>query len=83
MTLVYVKNKKNGNTYVYESNNYWDKKKQQSRSSRVCSGKLNEAGDLIPSKRFKEPKVRWITLLDRERGYCKVESFLKVEYSIG
>ena len=56
MALVYVKNKKNGTTYVYESNNYWDKEKQQSRSTRVCIGKLDEAGDLIPSKRFREPQ---------------------------
>jgi transposase len=59
MALVYVKNKKNGTTYVYESNNYWDKEKQQSRSNRVCIGKLDEAGDLIPSKRFREPQPTW------------------------
>ncbi|MBK5251227.1 MAG: IS1634 family transposase [Peptostreptococcaceae bacterium] len=56
MALVYVKNKKNGTTYVYESTNYWDKEKQQSRSKRVCIGKSDEAGNLIPSKRFSEPQ---------------------------
>ena len=35
MALVYVKNKKYGTTYVYESTDYWVKEKQQSRSKRV------------------------------------------------
>jgi transposase len=52
MSLVYVPNKKNGITYVYESTNYWDKEKKQSRSKRVCVGKLDQQGNLIPSKRL-------------------------------
>jgi len=40
VSLVYVKNKKNQTTYVYESTAYWDKEKQQSRNTRVCVGKL-------------------------------------------
>ena len=55
MGLVYVPNKKNGITYVYESTNYWDKEKKQSRSKRVCVGKLDEDGNLIPSKRLTNP----------------------------
>jgi len=56
MSQVYVKNKKNGTTYVYESTNYWDKAKKQSRSKRVCIGKLDEAGQLITSKRLLQPE---------------------------
>ena len=41
MARVYVKNKSNGTTYVYESENYWDREKKQSRSKRVCIGKLD------------------------------------------
>lgn len=53
MSLVYLKNKKNGVTYVYESKGYWDKEKQQARNNRVCIGKLDpETGELIPSKRL-------------------------------
>ena len=53
MPLIYLKNKKNGITYVYESDNYWDKEKQQSRSRRICIGKLDpHTGELIPSKRL-------------------------------
>ncbi len=52
MSLIYVPNKKNGTTYVYESTNYWDKEKKQSRSKRVCVGKLDEEGNFIPSKRL-------------------------------
>ena len=54
MTLVYVNNKKNCTTYVYESINYWDKEKKQSRSKRTCIGKLDKAGNLITSKRLIE-----------------------------
>lgn len=57
MGLIYVKNKTNGITYVYESTNYWDKEKKQSRSKRVCVGKLDEAGNLIPSKRLTNPVI--------------------------
>ena len=57
MALVYVANKKNGVTYVYESTNYWDKEKKQSRSKRVCIGKLDENRNIIPSKRFCQPPV--------------------------
>ena len=28
MALVYINNKKNGTTYVYDSINYWDKEKK-------------------------------------------------------
>ena len=55
MSLVYVTNKKNGIIYVYESTNYWDKEKKQSRSKRVCVGKLDGLGNLIPSKRLTIP----------------------------
>jgi len=41
MSIVYLKNKKNGVTYVYESRGYWDKEKQQARNNRVCIGKLD------------------------------------------
>ncbi|WP_281884531.1 IS1634 family transposase [Paenibacillus sp. YYML68] len=56
MALVYLKNKTNGITYVYESENYWDKDKQQSRSRRTCIGKLDpQTGAFIPSKRLNKP----------------------------
>ncbi|ABR49269.1 transposase, IS4 family protein [Alkaliphilus metalliredigens QYMF] len=57
MGLVYVPNKTNGTTYVYDSTNYWDKEKKQSRSKRVCVGKLDENGNFIPSKRLMNPVV--------------------------
>lgn len=46
-------NKKTGITYVYESESYWNKEKQQARNKRVCIGKLSEDNKtLIPSKRL-------------------------------
>lgn len=52
MSIVHQKNKQTGITYVYESEGYWDKDKQQARSRRKCIGKLNpETGELIPSKK--------------------------------
>ena len=55
MARVFVKNKSNGTTYVYESENYWDREKKQSRSRRVCVGKLDDAGNFVPSARFSKP----------------------------
>lgn len=58
MAIVHVKNKKNGITYVYESTNYWNKEKKQSRSTRVCIGKLDPVtGEVIPSKRLTSEAV--------------------------
>jgi hypothetical protein len=52
MSLVHLKNKKNGVTYVYESSGYWDKEKQQVRNHRKCTGKLDSiTGELIPSRK--------------------------------
>ena len=46
-----------GTTYVYESTDYWVKEKQQSRSKRVCIGKLDDEGQLVPSKRLTDPSL--------------------------
>lgn len=57
MSIVHQKNKKTGVTYVYESEGYWDKEKQQARSRRKCIGKLDlETGKLIPSKKYQTEK---------------------------
>lgn len=50
MSIVYSKHK-NGVTYVYEFENFWDKEKKQARSKRKCIGKLDPvSGEVIPSK---------------------------------
>lgn len=50
MSIVHQKDKRSGITYVYESNAYWDKEKQQSRSKRTLIGRLNEeTGEVIPT----------------------------------
>jgi hypothetical protein len=55
MSIVHLKNKKNGVTYVYESTAYWDKEKGQARNNRICIGKLNpDSGEVIYNRRFKE-----------------------------
>ncbi len=52
MSLVFVKNKRNGVTYVYESIGYWDKEKKQARNKRKCIGKLDSAtGEIIASRK--------------------------------
>lgn len=59
VAIVHVKNKKNGTTYVYESENYWDKEKKQTRSKHKCIGKIDpETGRIIPLKHLAiEPLV--------------------------
>jgi hypothetical protein len=53
MSQVFVKNKLNGVTYVYESVGYWDKEKKQARNRRKCIGKLDPlTGEIIPSHKI-------------------------------
>jgi hypothetical protein len=53
MSKVFVKNKRNGVTYVYESVGYWDKEKKQARNRRKCIGKLDPlTGEIIPSHKI-------------------------------
>jgi len=50
MTIIKQTDKRTGNTYVYESESYWDKEKQQPRSKRKLIGKLDEeTGEVIPT----------------------------------
>lgn len=46
-------NKKNGITYVYEVESYWDKERKQPRNKQICIGKLDPGtSEFIPSKRL-------------------------------
>ncbi len=50
MSLVRCKDKRTGITYVYESESYWDKEKQQPRARRKLIGKIDEAtGEIVPT----------------------------------
>ena len=52
MSIVKVYNKKVGVTYVYESESYWDKDKQQPRNRRRLIGKVDPAtGEIVPTGR--------------------------------
>jgi lysophospholipid acyltransferase (LPLAT)-like uncharacterized protein len=50
MTYINQYDKRTGTTYVYGSESYWDKEKQQPRSKRKLIGKLDEkTGVIIPT----------------------------------
>ena len=50
MSLVKLKDKRSGVTYVYESESYWDKEKKQPRNRRKLIGKLDETtGEIVPT----------------------------------
>ena len=50
MSLVKHTDKRTGVTYVYESESYWDKEKQQPRSNRRMIGKIDpETGEIVPT----------------------------------
>lgn len=52
MSIVKLKDKRSGTTYVYESESYWDKEKKQPRSRRKLIGKLDgETGEVIPTRK--------------------------------
>lgn len=55
MSYVYLKNKKNGTTYVYESVGHWNKEKQMCICDRKCVGKLDPVtGEIVFSKKHIE-----------------------------
>jgi transposase len=55
MSYVYLKNKNNGTTYVYESIGHWIKEKQMCVCDRKCVGKLNPVtNEIIFSKKHIE-----------------------------
>ena len=50
MTHIKQYDKRTGITYVYESESYWDKDKQQARSKRRLIGKIDEqTGEIVPT----------------------------------
>lgn len=50
MSLVKLKDKRTGTTYVYESVSYWDKEKKQPRNKRTLIGKIDEeTGEIVPT----------------------------------
>lgn len=51
MAIITQTDKRSGITYAYETTYYWDKTKQQSRSKRVCVGKVDPVtGKIIPTR---------------------------------
>ena len=77
MSIVRLKNKSNGVTYVYESTSYWDKEKAQARNSRICIGKLDdETGEIVYNKRYLEKQkaksavsVGRVASMEHKRGF--------------
>ena len=44
---------KNGITYVYENESYWDKEKKQPRSKRRLIGHIDPAtGEIVPNRKY-------------------------------
>ena len=63
VSLVYLKNKKNGVTYVYECQSFWNKEKKCPDSTRKCIGKLDlETNEIIPSKHIQSTKPTAVNL---------------------
>lgn len=51
MAIVTQTDKRSGITYAYETEYYWDKTKKQSRSKRVCVGKVDPiSGEIVPTR---------------------------------
>ena len=51
MSVVRQTDKRSGITYAYETQYYWDKEKQQSRSKRVCIGKIDPiTNEIVPTR---------------------------------
>lgn len=51
MSIITQTDKRSGITYAYDTEYYWDKEKKQSRSKRVCIGKVDPAtGKIVPTR---------------------------------
>lgn len=51
MAIITQTDKRSGITYAYETEYYWDKTKKQSRSKRVCIGKVDPiSGKIVPTR---------------------------------
>ncbi len=51
MAIVKQTDKRSGITYAYETTYFWDKEKKQSRSRRVCIGKVDPiTGEIVPTR---------------------------------
>ena len=51
MAIITQTDKRSGITYAYETTYYWDKEKQQSRSKRICIGKVDPvSGEIVPTR---------------------------------
>ena len=78
MSLVKLKDRRTGTTYVYESKSYWDKEKKQPRSHRKLIGKLDdETGEIIPTgksgrKKSSEKETGDNTAPDQRTEYIRV-----------
>ena len=90
MSIIKQTDKRTGITYVYESNSYWDKEKQQPRSNRKLIGKLDEeTGEVVPTdgrgkKRteIKKPVSADTTLCDELKLKLKEKDLLIHELTI-
>ena len=79
MGYVNCRDKRTGITYVYESQSYWDKEKQQPRAHRKLIGKIDEkTGEIIPTdgrgrhrKDQNAPKKKDTTLDEQESIQAK------------
>lgn len=58
MGIIYQTDKRVGITYAYESESYWDKAKQQSRSRRKLVGRIDAtSGEIVPTRKRKLPPL--------------------------
>jgi len=56
--IIYLTNKQSGVIYAYENHAYWDKEKKQSRSKRICIGKVDPGtGAIVPTRKKKHTSL--------------------------
>ena len=70
MAIITQTDKRSGITYAYETEYYWDKEKKQSRSKRICVGKVDPTtGEIVPTRgRAKKGETKTTILLPVRPG---------------
>ncbi len=87
MSIVKLKDKRTGTTYVYESESYWDKEKKQPRNKRTLIGKIDEeTGEIVPTNgrgRKRKSNSNDETLISKYQKQLKEKEAIIKQLTVG
>ena len=70
--IVYLTDKKSGRRYAYESISYYDKEKKMPRCKRKLLGRVDEAGNIVPTSGKRKKEENKEDVLDLKKQYERI-----------